>query len=94
MSIEQVIVLALLTEALWQTGKLVWQEGALNVNALGAMAVGLLLALMTGADLLTMAGFSEKVPLIGQVCTGLLISRGSNFVHDLIQTMANYGQKA
>ena len=46
MSIEQVIVLALLTEALWQTGKLVWQEGALNVNALGAMAVGLLLALM------------------------------------------------
>ncbi|MFR6343776.1 MAG: hypothetical protein ACLUO4_02540 [Christensenellales bacterium] len=60
MSIEQVIVLALLTEALWQTGKLVWQEGALNVNALGAMAVGLLLALMTGADLLTMAGFSEK----------------------------------
>ncbi|MFR4008596.1 MAG: hypothetical protein ACLT0Y_04460 [Christensenellales bacterium] len=44
MSIEQVIVLALLTEALWQTGKLVWQEGALNVNALGAMAVGLLLA--------------------------------------------------
>ena len=34
MEIQQIIVLALLTEALWQTGKLGWQKGALNVSAL------------------------------------------------------------
>ena len=66
MEIQQIIVLALLTEALWQTG----------------------------ADLMQAAGFSMKIPFIGQVCTGLLISRGSNFIHDLLQSIAKYKQKA
>ena len=91
MEIQQIIVLALLTEALWQTGKLAWQKGALNVRA---MAVGIALSLLTGADLMQAAGFSMKIPFIGQVCTGLLISRGSNFIHDLLQSIAKYKQKA
>ena len=94
MEIQQIIVLALLTEALWQTGKLGWQKGALNVSALGAMAVGIALSLLTAADLMQAAGFSMKIPFIGQVCTGLLISRGSNFIHDLLQSIAKYKQKA
>lgn len=94
MEIQQIIVLALLTEALWQTGKLAWQKGALNVSALGAMAVGIALALLTGTDLMQAAGFPMKIPFIGQACTGLLISRGSNFIHDLLQSIAQYRQKA
>lgn len=94
MDLTQIVLLALLTEALWQTGKLVWQNGAVNISAVGSMAVGLLLALLTGADLMQAAGFSMKLPIVGQICTGLLISRGSNFLHDLLESMATLKQKA
>lgn len=94
MGIQQIIVLALLTEALWQTGKLVWQEGAINISVIGAMIVGIALSLLTGADLLEAAGFTMKVPIVGQVCTGLLISRGSNFIHDILQSIAQFKQNA
>lgn len=94
MELTQIVVLALLTEALWQTGKLAWQNGAVNISALGSMAVGVLLALVTGADMMQAAGLSMKLPIVGQICTGLLISRGSNFLHDLLESMAALKQKA
>lgn len=81
----KVVILALLCEAIWETLKLFWQKGKLSVDRTGALTVGLLLSIGSGIDLLSLAGLPLKIPYLGMIFTGLLISRGSNFAHDLIK---------
>ena len=47
-----------------------------------AALVGVVLCVVYRADLLALVGLASPWPVAGQVLTGLLIGRGSNFVHD------------
>lgn len=92
MNILSLIILALIGEALWETLKLTWQNGKLSIDRVGALVIGELLAIGAGMDLLAMVGVPLKIPYIGLVLTGLLISRGANFVHDLLASINNIQQ--
>jgi hypothetical protein len=49
-----------------------------------AVVLGVLLAIAYQADLLALVGLVSPVsPYVGYVVTGLVIGRGSNFLHDL-----------
>lgn len=52
-----------------------------------AAVLGMLLCLAYGADLPALLGFDALWPYIGSVLTGLVISRGSNYVNDLISRL-------
>jgi chromate transport protein ChrA len=80
-----ILVAALLAEAVWETGKMVWQQGKISVDRIGALLVGILFAVGAGLDLCTVLGICFVYPIIGQLLTGILISRGANFVHDLLK---------
>lgn len=92
MNILSLIVLALIGEALWETIKLIWQNGKLSIDRVGALLIGELLAIGAGVDLLAMVGVPLKIPYAGLILTGLLISRGANFIHDLLQSISNVQQ--
>jgi hypothetical protein len=47
-------------------------------------AVGVLLCVLYGADLLATMGVVTSVPYVGAVVTGLLIGRGANFINDFV----------
>lgn len=83
-ALAQLAVAALLVESVWETLKMVWQDGKFSISALGALIVGILVAVFAGLDLLAAVGINMKVAVIGQILTGIMLSRGSNFVHDLI----------
>lgn len=72
--IEAVITYA---RALVVDRKFQWQIAA-------AMALGVVCALAFGVDLFAVAGIPAAVPYVGQALTGVLLSRGSNYVFDLI----------
>ncbi|WP_461206950.1 hypothetical protein [Clostridium sp. DL1XJH146] len=92
MSVAMLLVLAFLGESVWETLKMVWQEGKISFDRIGAIIVGIIIAIGTGADLFAVVGVPFKIPIIGIVLTGLLISRGANFLHDLIGSLSNlYG---
>lgn len=80
-----VAVAALLAEAVWETGKMVWQEGKLCIDRVGALCIGLVFAVGSGLDLFSLLGISFVYPIIGQILTGVLLSRGANFVHDIFK---------
>lgn len=80
-----ILVAALLAEAVWETGKMVWQQGKISVDRIGALLVGIIFAVGAGLDLCTVLGICFVYPIIGQLLTGILISRGANFVHDLLK---------
>ena len=87
MSIVTIITIALLVEAIWETLKLVWQEGKLNVNTIGALIVGIGVSILAKIDIFAMQGISLSIPLIGWILTGVLMSRGANFIHDLFNKL-------
>lgn len=92
MDFVQFIVIAFLVEATWETLKMVWQDGKVSVDRVGALIIGLLLAIGTRLDLLAIVGIPIYIPYLGTVLTGLLISRGANFAHDIFETISSLYQ--
>ncbi|HOQ10363.1 MAG TPA: hypothetical protein PLG09_09600 [Syntrophomonadaceae bacterium] len=85
MDVWQIIVLAIMAEAIWETLKLVWQKDKFHPDVLGSLLIGIILALSTGLNLFEMVGLPIVNPYLGQIFTGILASRGANFVHDLVK---------
>ena len=87
MSIVTIITIALLVEAVWETLKMVWQEGKISVNTIGALIVGIAVSILAKIDIFAMQGITLSIPLIGWILTGILMSRGANFIHDLFNKL-------
>lgn len=84
MTILQFVIAALIVEALWETSKMFWQNGKLSIDRVGAVAFGLLIAVGAGMDFMSAIQLPIHIPYVGMIVTGLLISRGSNWIHDLM----------
>lgn len=92
MNILSIVVLALIGEAVWETLKMTWQQGKVSIDRVGALVLGILLAVGTGLDLMALVGVPMTIPFLGVILTGILISRGANFVHDLLNGINNVNQ--
>lgn len=82
-SLLLILVVAVLVEAVWENLKMVWQSGKLNVNMIGSLVVSILIAILTKIDIFGALGITINV-YVGSALTGIIISRGANFVHDLL----------
>lgn len=87
------VVLAIICESIWETVKMAipyklpdWGD------RVGVMAIGILLSIASGLDLMIIIGIPLRIPVLGMIFTGLLISRGSNFMHDILATANNMQQ--
>lgn len=89
MEIMTLIVLAMVGEAVWETLKMLWQEGKVSVDKVGALVVSLVITLGTNINIMPLLGLSLQWNLLGAILTAILISRGSNFIHDLLGKISN-----
>lgn len=80
----QVILFAVLVEAVVEGIKSVKEDGRINSVVALSMLVSLIASLAFDIDLFAMAGFSTAVPYIGAVLSSVIISRGSNYVSDIV----------
>ena len=87
MNLYGLVAIAVVAESIWETVKMIGKDGQFNWDRIGALIVGLLIALGTGADLFQLMEMPFRIPYIGTVLTGLLISRGANFMHDLFTAL-------
>lgn len=87
-----IVMVALIAESVWETLKMTWQEGKVSIDRIGALVVALLLAIGTRLDLLSLIDIKTSIPYLGVVLTGILISRGSNFIHDLLVKIGQVGK--
>ena len=88
--LEQLIILAILVEAIWENGKMVWEDGKFSYDKLGALLIALMFAFALQADLLSLVGFTPRHSLPGIIGSAFIISRGGNIVHDLIDKINGY----
>lgn len=89
----QLLVIAATLEALWETCKMFWQAGKLNVDRVGAAVLGIFLCVAAGVDFFMIVGIPLAIPFAGAVLSGLLVSRGANFLHDLLSAIGDLRNK-
>lgn len=87
-----IIALAIVTEALVEYGKSI-ARAVLNkdrkawATQVVAIAVSVMLCLATGADIFQVVGITFAWPWVGVVLTGILGSRGANYLNDFISKL-------
>lgn len=80
--LTQVIMLAVMVEAIWENIKRGYTD-SLQPSVIGSLVVSILVCVLTGADLFEIIGLPIRVPFVGSVLTGIVAARGANFVNDL-----------
>ena len=83
MEYSQIIIIAILIEAVWENLKMIWQNGKFSIDKIGALFISILTCVLVNADIFNLVGLSISIPFMGSILTGILISRGANFVHDI-----------
>lgn len=83
--IATIFILAFTVEAIIEYSKLIFIDKKVNWKQLGAIVLGVLLALLAGVDLFAIVGVEFVVPYVGVVLTGIIFSRGSNYLADFIK---------
>lgn len=87
MNLAIVVVAAVLAEAIWESLKMVWQDGKVSIDRIGAIVIGIVITVVAQVKLFALAGLPLQYPIIDMVCSGIVLSRGANFVHDLLSRL-------
>jgi hypothetical protein len=88
-----VFMLALVADAITESVKMLLNRELVRPMAV-AFGVGIVLALATGTDLLLLVGLQSHIPGVGEVVTGLVIGRGSNYLFDFMKAVGGIGRLA
>jgi hypothetical protein len=80
-------IVAVLVEGLVEILKSIKTDEGVNKVVILSILVGLLFAFTTRLDILELVGLEAHIPYVGLVATGIFASRGSNYVHDLIDKL-------
>ena len=87
------ITMGILVEAVVEVIKSIYENGKINKTVILSIFVGLLFAFTLGVDLFSLLGIDTHIAYVGTVATGLIVSRGANFVHDLIDKLQTIGKE-
>lgn len=83
-SVASIAVLAIIVEALIEYTKLIFVNRQINWKQIVSLVLGVAIAVLANADLFAAVGVNFVVPYVGVVLTGIIFSRGSNYVSDFI----------
>ena len=84
----QLVVVGFLVEAIVDTMKLVYAiEQGIQIPKILSIAVGLVLAFVIQLDILQLLKLTTDIHIVGVALTGILVSRGGNFVNDLFDKL-------
>ena len=92
MEIATVIAIAILTEALIEYGKTVAESFEMKdyktfTTQLVSVIIGIVMSFSFGINIFATGGFTVA-PVIGTIITGISISRGSNYVSDILKRLS------
>lgn len=78
------VTMGILVEAVVEVIKSIYNEGRVNYTVLLSIVVGILFAFTLRVDLFQLLGIEVHIAYVGTILSGLIVSRGANFVHDLL----------
>lgn len=93
MELVTIMILAITLEALIEYGKLIFVNRTINWKQIVAIVVGVALAVLAQVDLFAIVGVTFIAPYVGMVLTGIIFSRGSNYVADFLKMVQGVASK-
>lgn len=84
-TIASLLCAAIIVEGIITYVKTFFVDGKPQWQMLVAIALGILVAIAYQLDILALFGMISSVPLLGCVLTGILLSRGANYMFDLLK---------
>ncbi len=81
------VTMGILVEAVVEVIKSIFSDGKLNYTVLLSIGVGILFAFTLRVDLFQLLGIDVHITYVGTVLSGLVVSRGANFAHDLLDKL-------
>ena len=87
MDFAQLIVVAILVEAIWENIKMIYDKDKFNISMIGSLVLGIIICVVFRIDIFPIVGLNAAIPFIGSIFTGIIVSRGANFVNDLFKKL-------
>lgn len=85
---SQLIVVSLLIEAIVTNIKPVYDKTkGWQIDIILTLIISIVVCILVNADIFTLVGLPMMFPFIGAGLTGILVSRGANALHELIQAI-------
>ncbi len=85
------IMMSIIVEGLITYAKTFFVGGKPQWQMLVGIVLSVTVALVYNVDIFALLGIMATVPYVGAILTGIIISRGSNYIFDLIKTLQNTG---
>lgn len=79
---------AIVIEGIVTYVKTFFVDGKLQWQMLVGIALGILVAVTYSIDVFNIVGMTTTIPYVGCVLTGILLSRGANYIFDLVDLLA------
>ena len=87
MDCAQLIIIAILVEAIWENLKMIWDKNKFNFNMIGSLLLSMIICVLAQINIFEIVGINLIVPIVGSLLTGIIVSRGANFVNDLFSKL-------
>ena len=86
MELLSIIIVAIIIESAIETfNTLFKRNGKLSYKKIGSIILSICVCICAKLDLLSILGITIIVPYVGEIITGLVISRGSSVVNSLVE---------
>lgn len=87
MNFFSILFLSIIIEGLITYIKEFFVKGKIQWQMIISIVVGVLVTAAYQVDILSLVGLQSPIPYLGSILTGILISRGSNYIFDLIKAI-------
>jgi hypothetical protein len=87
MNITSVLVMSVLIEAVISYTKNIFIDKKFAWQIAVSIFLSVLICLFYGIDIPALVGIETNVKYVGSIITGVLVSRGSNYINDLFKTI-------
>lgn len=90
MQVFSIIVMAIVVESVVDIIKDVFVNKTVMWQKIVSIVLGIVVAIGFGVDLFAMFGLTSTIPYLGTVLSGLLMSRGANYINDILAKITSY----
>lgn len=88
MELLAIVVVAIIIESAVETFNTLFKSnGKLSYKKVGAILLSIVVCVCAELDLFSLLGITMAVPYVGEIVTGLVVSRGSSVVNTLIEKL-------
>lgn len=79
-----IVVMAITLEGIISYAKMIVVDQKVQWQIIAAIVAGVMLCIVYQLDALALVDVTTTVPYVGQILTGICLSRGSNYIFDWI----------